>query len=596
MRCRSLVLLLVVFLLPLAAQELQELYTPQDDDVVETPERLAILAELAENPVPINTANSNELRVLFWLSSHEIELLLQNRPFHSLKELYHSGIDAEVVEQTLPYITLHIPQPLRGSSQIGSQYNAAWRTLPSSLKYTHKSQITWQNYTVGAVLQKDAGEPDWADFLSAFAEYQSSGFVRQALVGDFRAAFGQGIVLAPALGFHKGAATTSAPLHNYQSIKPYTSSYEAGNLRGAALTVGSDALLFTAFGSAIDRTVSLDDSLRITSFDDTGQHLSGDEKHTQENVAGALLVFEQKSIQAGAAAIYTGFEHPFADSDPQQYWCYATSIRLQQENWQLLNETALSDDVCAWLAGLRWGTPRYRHLLMIRHYPADFPTHLGNPFATGSTFANEQGIYYGFRARLAIGLLLRGYFDVWQFPHTRYFEKMPTSGSEEYLSLQWQRGIHRLSATMRAVFKEKYISLETAEIRDFQRLTLRCDYRQQTASWLEYKTRISYSSDYLPTEQQHKSGILNYQQITLTWKRISCTARITASFGDVLLYVHEPDIIGSFSNQMFKGDALSSCILIDARIRGNWRIQAKYRDDVRESNAAYAALFCRVTF
>lgn len=596
MRCRSLVLLLALVLLPLAAQELQELYTPEDDDVVETPERLAILAELAEDPLAINTADAAQLKRLFWLSASEIELLLRHRPFATKRELFAVGLDAEVIAQTLPYITLYMPQPVRGSSQIGSQYNAAWRTLPSSVKYTHKSQITWQNYAAGAVLQKDAGEADWADFLSAFAEYQSAGFFRQALVGDFRAAFGQGIVLAPALGFHKGAATTSAPLHNYQTIKPYTSSYEAGNLRGAALTLGSDALHFTAFGSAVDRTVSLDDSLRITSFDDTGQHLSGDEEQTREEVLGALCQFEHEHVALGAAAVYTGFEHPLADGSAQKYWCYAISAGVQQQNWQWVNEAALSDKSCAWLSGLRWGTPEYRHLLMARYYPAEFPTHLGNPFSTGSSFANEQGIYYGFRARLATGLLLRGYFDVWHFPQPRYFEKMPTSGSEEYISVQWQRGIHRVTATMRAVCKEKYISLDTAEIRDFQRLTLRCEYRQQPSDWLEYKTRLAFSSDYLPAEKQHESGILNYQQMKLKWGNWSCTARISASFGDVLLYVHEPDIIGSFSNQMFKGDVISGCILIDAQISKRGRLQAKYRDDVGKNNAAYAALFCRVNF
>jgi hypothetical protein len=162
--------------------------------------------------------------------------------------------------------------------------------------------------------------------------------------------------------------------------------------------------------------------------------------------------------------------------------------------------------------------------------------------------------------------------------------------------VQWQRGIHRFTATMRAVCKEKYISLDTAEIRDFQRLTLRCEYRQQPSDWLEYKTRLAFSSDYLPAEKQHESGILNYQQMKLKWGNWSCTARISASFGDVLLYVHEPDIIGSFSNQMFKGDVISGCILIDAQISKRGRIQAKYRDDVGKNNAAYAALFCRVNF
>jgi len=198
--------------------------------------------------------------------------------------------------------------------------------------------------------------------------------------------------------------------------------------------------------------------------------------------------------------------------------------------------------------------------------------------------------------RLAKSLMLYGYADVWRFPQPRFFEKMPTAGSEEFLRISWTRSHREFIATMRHVSKEKQITLEESKIRDFQRLIVRLDVVEHLTNCVTTKTRMEFCSENLPVEKEYNDGILFYQQLRAGWKKWRITARLTTVYGSVLQYTWEPDINGVFSTRVFQDDRLGAFILVETDLRPGLRMQIKYRSEVHHTQAGYLSALVLVTF
>ncbi len=573
------------------------MYLPDEEAPPEFPEELEILDDLQQHPLAINTASPAQIAQLLWLTDDDIAHIIAHRPYRRTDQLFGIGVDSLLIARSLPYISLRLPPDVAGSIQTGCQYSVADAQLPSSLKYTQKSRLTVNNFDGGVVMQKDAGEWRAADFLSWFVRMKSASWLKSITVGHYRMAFGQGIVLAPALGFSKGPATTTAPQKKYRTIKPYMSSYEVGDFRGAAAHVTLGTFELTGFWSDNRLTANLDDDGKITSIDGTGLHTGGVKDNISERNSGGILAWERPQWSASYLLLHTAFDHDFAAADqPQKYLAQSLAGQWHGQRMNFAGEVSRIRKDIAWTASLRWGLPQFRHLLLARVYPTHFPTHHGNPFSSQSNFANEAGIYYGFQVRLAKSLMLYGYADVWRFPQPRFFEKMPTAGSEEFLRISWTRSHREFIATMRHVSKEKQITLEESKIRDFQRLIVRLDVVEHLTNCVTTKTRMEFCSENLPVEKEYNDGILFYQQLRAGWKKWRITARLTTVYGSVLQYTWEPDINGVFSTRVFQDDRLGAFILVETDLRPGLRMQIKYRSEVHHTQAGYLSALVLVTF
>jgi hypothetical protein len=101
------------------------------------------------------------------------------------------------------------------------------------------------DFSLGFTAEKDAGEKiAWAPerkqygagFLSFHAQVLNKKKIKNLIIGDYQAQFGQGLVLGSAFGIGKNAEAVSTTRRANIGFMPYTSAYEAGYFRGAAVS------------------------------------------------------------------------------------------------------------------------------------------------------------------------------------------------------------------------------------------------------------------------------------------------------------------------------------------------------------------------
>ncbi|MCK4694444.1 MAG: hypothetical protein KAT74_01715, partial [Candidatus Cloacimonetes bacterium] len=385
-------------------------------------------------------------------------------------------------------------------------------------------------------------------------------------------------------GTSKSAEATSTPLKKFNPIKPYKSSFEMWELEGSAINLEIGKINFIPFYSSTNLSANLD-STKITSFNESGIHLDESKKdNVNEKIYGAALHYSFKNNSAGINYYQIEFDHKFAKPDyHNKYNAFSTCFTLFRSFQPTSIEVAYADNKFAGIFVTRWGDIEFKQLLLFRYYEKNFPSWHGNPFSSQSNFDNETGFYYGITLKPFKNIKINFYFDLWDFPKTRYYEKMPTIGSEQFLQIEFSGNNNRLRLCFRHKNKEKYIKLQDAEIRDFERTLVRLDWFQYLNS-LTLKTRCEIVMEYLKNEKLYDKGILVYEQLKYQIDRLKIIAQLTVYHSDILLYMYESNINGIMQNSVFSGDGIYSYLVVKYDITENFELQFKISDKWNTDN------------
>ncbi|MCF7884472.1 MAG: helix-hairpin-helix domain-containing protein [Candidatus Cloacimonetes bacterium] len=586
----------------MAAEDAEEKIFSLEEETYHSTELSDILQKLKQNPLNINTASKNDLLQLPWLSEQDIDLIISFREkteIISSKQLAEIGIDEITISDISDYIIFAAKEKVKIQNQTRVEFNEAKEDYPSTAKYFQRTKAEYGKFQAGFLSQKDEGETDPVDFYSYYMQYQNSGFLQNLVLGKFRIALGQGLVFAPKLGMSKSAAATSVPVKRYNSIKPYTSSFEIWDLQGIAGELKLSKFRIIPFVSVNDFSANLDSTKAITSFNETGFHFDESKKNNvQEKLFGTAIQYEKESFEIGTGFSRFNFDHDFADSSNSGYSAGNLYFMINNNGYPIFAEAALIDDKFGALAGMKFGENKLRQLLVFRWYQKDIPTWHGNAFSSQSNFDNETGLYYGITIIPAKRNKINAYFDVWSFPKTRYFEKMPTVGSEQFLQWESHFSTQSIRLTLQHKFKEKYISLDEAKIRDYERTLIRFDWWQKLHDFT-FKTRGEFVSEYLAEEKVYTSGFLFYEQLKLKLEKLELIGQLTFYKSDtspfkVKHYVYENNVDGIMQNSVVSGDGINSYLLAKYHISSNFEIQMKISDvwQQPEKLRAFAQIIC----
>jgi hypothetical protein len=604
MKYKILLLLFFVSLLCyLPANEAEEKLFNLEEETYHSTELSDFLQKLRTHPLDINTASKKELLRLPWLSEQEINLIISYRNKHKITtaaQLTEIGIDNITVSDISDYIVFSSGQKLNFQNQTRLEFNEAKKNYPSPLKYFQRTKLNYGKLQVGILSQKDEGETDPLDFYSYYLQYRNAGTIQNLVLGKYRIAFGQGLVFAPKLGMSKSSAATSTPIKRFDSIKPYTSSYELWELQGFATELKISPLKLIPFVSINNLNANLDSTSSITSFNESGFNFEDSPKNNvREKVYGSSIQFETSGCMLGAGITQFSFDHKFADGASSDYNAANFYFIINNSSFPIFGETASIDKKYGLILGMKFGENVVRHLLILRYYEKDLTTWHGHAFATQSNFENETGVYYGITIIPTKRNKLNAYFDVWSFPETRYFEKMPTVGSEQFL--QWESHFcsQAIRLTLQHKFKEKYIILENAQIRDFERTLLRFDWWQKL-SFITFKTRGEFVSEYLPENKIYTTGFLFYEQMKLKSNRIELIGQISVCKSDtspfkVKHYLYEQNVDGIMQNSVISGDSISSYLLLKYQISVHVELQLKLSDvwQQKDKFRTFAQIICQ---
>ena len=316
--------LCLLFLPHVAAQEpvsdsdmLRSLLTDiasQNEEEQDLEQLLETLEELAENPVYINDADFEDVARITWLTEFQARSLLDHvkksgpiRSYYEIASLY--GFTAELAQTLIPVISLEkkpdvvAVNPARAlrygrnriitgvqsvledqegyirPDSVGNRYAGS----PVKAYLRHSFSFANQIY-FGVTAEKDAGEaffrknnPYGFDFYSAHFQLNTKGLLKTLTAGDFRADFGQGLVLWSGLSFGKSAMVLNTMRYN-SGLRKYSSSDENRFMRGAGVTLRLKPLDVSLFYSrkAIDATVMATDengkATAASSFPTDGYH------------------------------------------------------------------------------------------------------------------------------------------------------------------------------------------------------------------------------------------------------------------------------------------------------------------------------------
>ncbi|PGH37198.1 MAG: hypothetical protein CRN43_22585, partial [Candidatus Nephrothrix sp. EaCA] len=145
------------------------------------------------------------------------------------------------------------------------------------------------DFSIGITGEKDPGEKiKWdgktkgMDFLSAHFQLQNRGRLKNLIIGDFGAQFGQGLALGTAFGIGKNAEAVNAMRRSNLGFLPFTSRYETGFFRGAAASFRvRKNVSFHALFSRLRRDA---DSAFASSLAASGLHRSASETAKQKTL------------------------------------------------------------------------------------------------------------------------------------------------------------------------------------------------------------------------------------------------------------------------------------------------------------------------
>ncbi len=460
-------------------RQLEEAFEELDlEESGESGEQLTqFLADLAQNPVNINSASGDDLLQIPGFNLILARAVLnyrRNKPFESVEELKEvKGIGSATYQRMRPYVTIGgSAERLRSMYNrpeywlSGNRYEVISRyqqeleeqegyKRPDSLggyvgsaaKYYQRFRIQSDHLSMNFTQEKDAGEtlkgPADFDYNSWHVALTNNGKLKKLVIGDYSLSFGQGLVLWTGGAFGKGREVTGTVSKNERGLRPYSSAQETDFFRGVGATYG-DKIELTAFYSKRPRTASVinGDTTRFPSS--SGFHRTESELERRNNIDQTVIGGRLKADTPIGLIGVSGYTTEFSTyigkgsslSDLYEFAGNQNSV-LGLDYRGLIGTSLVFGEVArsenggiAGVAGMEAPLGFNTDIaLLYRNYQKDFQSFMGTGFGESSGDPqNEQGFYIGLKHALNSKYLVSGYFDQYNFNAPRSGTTQATQG------------------------------------------------------------------------------------------------------------------------------------------------------------------------
>ncbi len=595
---------------------------------------------LVEDPLNLNTATPEDFRQILFLTEYQIFSIIKYRTkYQGFKTVYElafvEGLDEQTMKYLYPFVYAgeaekknktnwkrvftyghhtvlgryqRVLQPKAGfniSDSILEQQPDKTRYLGNQDKYYLKYNYSYKNnISYGFTAEKDEGEQFFRgaqkygfDFYSAHFMLGDIGILKKAIVGDYVAQFGQGLVMWTGMSFGKGSGVAGI-IKKPRYVDKYSSANESAFMRGEAATIKLKNFTITEFVSykSLDGDVAISndtldtDEDRITSFLETGYHRTQSEiakRHAiKEFVTGGNVTWTGDRFKIGATGVYYSYSSPLNVNDKAyEYFNFSGKSNFNLGVDYLLNlhkvnvfgETAISPNGgFATVDGITCDfVPEFKMSLLYRYYSPDYQNMYGQGFAEGSNTYNETGLYIGAEILPVKHLKLDLHFDSWKFPWLKYGVNAPSTGYE------WQaQATYTPKRNLELILRAKYESKQKNSSEEANMKPIitynTAKYRFQAnytpnSEW-KLKSRIEISRYHNPDSTSW--GYLLCEDLQYKPKKLplTFTARIavfdTQDY-NARLYAYEPDVLYAFSVPMFYGRGTRLALVIKYDILEN---------------------------
>ena len=466
----------------------------------------------------------------------------------------------------------------------------------SKIRMTYRNRID-----AGIVVQKDAGEPQWTDYLNGYVRY--NGRKIKIIAGSFYLQFGQGLIFSSPFGRMKSTLVTLPFTSNKDRMAAYSGSAENFAQTGLCAQIQWPAKPTVRF--AVSRTLRDGQynaaTGKIIGFDYTGYHRNSREESRKDLIEENTLTlnFNRKiSAQANVGFLLTRFVFnpsidfnsanvPFSELRRRRFHFKGRFLDLAGIYYRFENDYLT-------MAG-EWAVSDFKHhafnqTVFVREtntkfgiifwqLSRNFQTPLGRVFDDQTPFPGaQQGVYGAFTYNFGRGTLKFYKIikkDLWR----TYFEPLPTLHDEWLLQSMWRFSKTKLKLRLHRRFREAFLSTDSgdAERRNLRRTSLRLDADYGSSKKLRLRTRLEWCR----VEPLKEKGILMFQGIGFrALKNLQIHARLTffrtTSYAS-RIYEYEYDVPGSFSNVALYGQGFKWYGQVNWRVSRGLRVWLKYR-------------------
>lgn len=457
-----------------------------DEDYAESEEwqdYLLDLKQINEQPLNINTATREDLQRLPFLTDEQIEdihaYIYLHGEMRTLNELlmvrsldamtrrwlrlfvYAEPLVRAAAQPMLKHLThdfstrVDIPLYYRRGQLVQNGYRG------DALYHRMRYELSNKFVRAGLRIEKDAGER-YYDSHGGYAMVKNRGIVHRAIVGDYRAAYGEGLVMG--CGTWHVKSTPSA--RRLAGLHPMTGTSESGFLRGAAISLNvSPQWQVAAFLSHLGQDATLNAEGEVKTLLTSGYHRTQTEFAKRHNIrsttAGAALTWQRRTAYVGATGYFQRFSPTLNPGDDLYRRYYPRGDRFGVAGifygyaWRTLTvggETAF-DLQQHGIATLNRATfrPNGRHTLTIlqRYYDASYYSFHASAMGEASRVQNESGVMLHWRATPWYGWQLMAFADV-------FYHRWPMYGMTHSMMGQEMMGEASYAPNERHAFSVSY--------------------------------------------------------------------------------------------------------------------------------------------
>ncbi|HUX55015.1 MAG TPA: hypothetical protein VMV56_11420, partial [Williamwhitmania sp.] len=558
------------------------------------------LLNLIDNPININDTTPGNLAQLPLTNLQVGSILDYIRKHGQLASQYElpliPGIDQALAENLIPFITVGPVVKASSSKKTRNRLLMRYRRVleqqngylplskggpvngylgsPDGLLVKGRMQLP-HRITLGFTAEKDPGEeflrgsnPNGFDFYSGYIAATELGVLKQLVVGDFSANFGQGLTLWTGYSLGK-ASLLIDPGKRGRTISPYSSTDENRFFRGVATTAAWGEVTITGFASHKNMDGNLEtDTTGFSSYLATGSHATANEmanKHTiSEDAMGLNFSLSHSWFKVGVSGFGAKTNKPFVPStapqdmlepDPTEILRIGTHFLAITHKAEFFGEVATDQyRSTAMVAGGMWqAAPALTAYIVGRNYGKRYLSRMTAGFGEGSQTSAERGICIGLETSPYPKWRLRSYADFFSFTWLRYRASAPSSGNEVFTEATFRSDSgFALQLLFTRETKPYNIDInQNTQLEQNTKTRARVQITFSPSKTVTLRTRLEhvwYDKELSPNEK----GVVLLQD--LTWyagnRKLSLSAR-AAYFNtdgwDSRLYAYESDVLYSFS-------------------------------------------------
>jgi hypothetical protein len=622
----------------IVSEVVEEALSANDEEIDPT-----IIAEdmyhFLDHPLNLNSATAEDLRQLHLLTGFQIYSLLnyiheQGELLSVYELLLVYGFDRQVISQLLPFIILsprvaissdstsqkhHFRQTILLRTGLDGNKKAGFVTDSTGTRdFQGKNRALLVRYeaslslfTFGFTSEQDPGESFTPrgkkfcpDFNSAFIEYKGSGPVKKLILGDYKASWGQGLVMG-GYGTRKGSQVLLSP--QTAGLRKYSSAGENDFFRGAATSLGWRNVNLDLFVSNLKIDASLqsytsesDSFSYFSSPDASGLHRSLSELEKKDAVVcnsfGGHAQLSTNNSTWGISYLQQQYSHLWIRNSTaysQEIFPAGTNFRNLGSDFKVsLGKIALFGEIAAdtklhtavfggILAELH---PLVRLSMVYRNYQPGYLGIRSSGFGESQGTKNEEGFYIGLQVYPWKNLKVDIYADNYSFPFLRYTSTNPYSGNDYLLNLSfYPKREFMVNIRFRYEKNQNRSSTSTTGVdrmEKAQKGSYRLEMNYELNEKVKLKSRFEFS--YFQSGQQkttigfysgHDIGLMSPSQKYKLWFRY---AIYDIPEWENRIYAYENDVLYSFSVPAFNSKGTRFIIMAKTDIFQGLELSIRY--------------------